>query len=723
VRRDYLLEIGCENLPSGYLTAALEQLRNHLETGLGDERINYQSMSVSGTPNRLVVHITGLDEKQETLTETITGPPLAMALSEDGSYNQAARGFARSRGVDLEDLIRVEKKKGEYIAVQKEIPGIRTGDLLLSRLPGWITGIKFPRDMRWDSSSLIFARPVRWILSRFSKEELKLKLGSLESASRTRLKPYFDEYTEVDSIDHYFSLMNKEMIILSPDKRRKAVREAVEREAAELGGRVVRDDELVDTVSNLLESPVPLVGRYDRRFLKLPRQVIIAALKGHQKYFSVEDESGTLLPFFISFADGVSENLEEIGRGNERVLQARLYDAEFYYMEDTSEPVEEMAEKLKNIVWMRGMGSLYEKSLRMEELSLWFNREWLSGSREMDAVLSRTSRLAKADLASEMVKDGKEFTRLQGYIGREYARKSGENDQVAAAIFEHYLPRFAGDRLPESEAGIIVSCADKLDNISGGFLLDLKPTGSQDPYALRRQALGVLRIMIERRIQLPLFSAVKKSLSCFDPERVERVGKEVGEVASEVCDFLEQRLSGLLRGKGYEYDPDLVSAVIAGGWESPSEAVRMVSELSGMRKRGELDAFTTAMKRIANIIPESALHAEEAVDAVAAIRDISSGRIENLPFTDELFNEEAERELFRRSVAVCTEADRLYQEGESHLIFKVLSEKIVDAVNRFFEEVMVNCDDMEVRNNRQFFLHALHRIFSHYCDYSLVQEE
>ena len=723
MKKDYLLEIGCENLPSSYLDAALEQLENNLESGLKEERIKCDKFSVSGTPNRLVIYLEGLADKQETLTEVVTGPPLSRALSEDGSYNQAARGFARSKGVEVDELIRVEKEKGEYVAVEVKTEGSDSAELLEEKLPQWVTGINFPKDMRWDDSGLIFARPVRWILSILSGGELKIRIGKLTSADKTRLKPYFRKYTDVKSIEHYFKLMRKAGIILDPVERRKAVRDAVEKEAAALGGRVVADEELVGTVSNLLESPVPLVGSYDGRFLKLPRQVVIAALKGHQRYFSVENQSGELLPHFITFADGASENLKEIARGNERVLQARLYDAEFYYMEDTAEPISRMASKLESIVWMRGMGTLADKSERMEKLSLWIRSEWLEDNQSLDDVISRASRLAKADLASEMVKDGKEFTKLQGYIGREYARSSGESEAVAEAVYHHYLPRFAGDRLPENVAGTIISLADKMDNIAGGFLLDLNPTGSQDPYALRRQALGVLRIMIEKDIGLPLRSLVNKALSLFSAERVEQAGKKPEDARVEIEDFFIQRLSGLLRGEGYQYDQDLVAAVLAAGWKTPADAANLIGALSGMRERDELGSFITAMKRVSNIISSSPAEVAERIDPLDLTRALGDGDAGKLPFSEKLFEEDAEKELFASSVSAASEIISCIEEGEVHRVFQILNEKVVEPVNTFFEEVMVNCEDEALRNNRHSFLQSLNIILSHYCDYSLVQEE
>ncbi|MFO7914469.1 MAG: glycine--tRNA ligase subunit beta [Candidatus Krumholzibacteriales bacterium] len=723
MKRDYLLEIGCENLPSSYLDTALRQMENKLESGLREERIKCGKLSVSGTPNRLVVYLEGLDDKQETLTEVIAGPPISRALSEDGSYNEAARGFARSKGVEVEKLIRIEREKGEYVAVEVKTEGMDSAEVLEKRLPEWITGIKFPKDMRWDRSGLVFARPVRWILSILSEGKLKIRLGKLASGNKTRLNPYFNEYTDVESIKHYFRLMKEAEIILDPAERRKAVTEAVKSEAAALGGRVVPDRELARTVSNLLESPVPLVGSFDRRFLKLPRQVVIAALKGHQRYFSVENESGELLPYFITFADGVSRNLEEIGRGNERVLQARLYDAEFYYMEDTAEPISEMASKLESIVWMRGMGTLADKSGRIGKLSQWIRSEWLEGKEYLDDIISRASMLAKADLASEMVKDGKEFTRLQGYIGREYARRSGEREEVAAAVYEHYLPRFAGDRLPESEAGIIISLADKMDNIAGGFLLGLNPTGSQDPYALRRQALGVLRIMIEREIGLPLRSLVRKALSLFSGERVEQAAKKAEEAREEAEEFFVQRLSGLLRGEGYQYDQDLVAAVLAAGWETPSGAVNLIRELSGMRERDELGRFTAAMKRVANIIGSSPAEKGDRIEPMDMIRALAGGNTGELPFSEKLLDEDAEKELLASSVSAASEILSCIEEGKAHRVFRILNERVAGRVNAFFEEVMVNCEDKTLRDNRHSFLRTLNIFFSRYCDYSLVQEE
>ncbi len=720
MKKDFLLEIGCENLPSGYLDGALEQLEILVKEGLDSERVKYDSISVMGTPNRLVVRIEGLSRKQEAAEERIVGPPVSVAVTPEGTYTEAAFGFAKSQGVSPSRLSRVMTERGEYLAVVKRIRGRSTTSILKEKVPQWIISVKFPKLMSWDSSGFRFARPVRWMLSFFGENAIKLTLGNLVSSASTKLSPYFESFVTVNGIAHYFSFMQKQRIILSQQERRTVVRDMAREAAQTCGGTLVEDDELVNVVANLLESPVVLTGAFERDFLKLPREVIVTALKSHQRYFSVSGKKGKLLPSFIAFADGTRRNTKEIVKGYERVLQARLADAVFYYQEDTSRPLEEMAKKLKGVVWLEGLGNVAQKAERIEELALWLRSMWSISAERLEENIRMAAKLAKADLASEMVKDGKEFTLLQGYIGREYARAGGESEEVAESIFEHYLPRFSGDRLPERVTGILLALADRIDTITGCYIMGLEPSGSQDPYALRRQALGLLRIFMERRISVSLPETTRRSVELFRAKGLMSEETDLDELIARIQDFFRQRMNVMLRGEGNDYD--LVMSVLSAPWEVPITVREMTAALQRMRDRGELTPFVLSMKRIANIIPQ---HMKEGFTREIGCRSLNGLANENaqeLNFSIELFREDAETDLYLRAAEASRKLLDLEKSKELHRCFEVLSE-LVPAVNRYFDDVLVNCEDRELRDNRLSFLRNLYQSFNLFCDFFKIAGE
>ena len=350
MKRDFLLEVGCENLPSGYIDGALNQLEDTFSGGLRSLRIGYDSLYVSGTPNRLVVHVEGLPPAQEESVTTVTGPPVSVAVAGDGSWTKAAEGFARKQGLGVDALTRVKTERGEYLAVRITEQGRSVEEVLVEIVPSWISSIRFPKVMKWDSTDLRFARPVRWVMAFLGDSPLEFELGALRSAPATRLSPYSEEMTPVGGIDGYFEILRKARIILDRAAREKKIRGDAARAARKAGGRLVEDDQLCSMVANLVESPVAMTGSFDGKFLHLPREVVVTALKSHQRYFSIEGDDGGLLPAFVAFADGARRNKAEITRGYERVLQARLEDAGFYFREDTSIPLEEMAGRLDGIV-------------------------------------------------------------------------------------------------------------------------------------------------------------------------------------------------------------------------------------------------------------------------------------------------------------------------------------------------------------------------------------
>lgn len=722
MKQEFLLEIGCENIPSVYLDGALGQLERSFGSFLEEERIPHDSLYVAGTPNRLVIRISGLADKQEGTEERIVGPPVSVAVDEGGGFTKAGEGFARSQGIPVGRLVIVSTDRGEYVAAVRKIRGKPVKALIRDEVPGIVSSLRFPKVMRWDGSGLRFARPIRWILALLDDTVLRLKIGDLASGRKTRLSPFSEEGVEVASAGDYLPLLEKHRIILDGKERSGVVRAMARKEAQKGGGILVEDDELVGIVSNLIESPVALAGRFDPSFLALPREVVVTALKSHQRYFSVEDGKGGLKPIFISFADGVNRNLAEITRGYERVLQARLADAEFYYHEDTERTLPEMSRQLDRIVWLEKLGSLAQKSARIEALALELRERAGIGSGELVQKLGRAARLAKADLASEMVKDGKEFTKLQGYIGREYAIASGEEREVADAIFEHYLPRFSGDRLPETDTGAILSIADKLDTIAGCFMVGLEPSGSQDPYALRRQAFGILRILIERRIALPLAQLVTESV------RLYGTGIEGGrgptgsekETVERVLDFLESRLSGMMREEGLDHD--IVQAVLSAPWEHPFSVLEMAGKLQVMRSEGRLLPFVRAMKRIINILPGERKGAIGREDGILALQGLSSKEEERLGFSSGLFRDESEIVLYDAASSAATELVNIISNNDLDRSFEVMN-GLVPQIDRYFEDVLVNCAETDIRSNRHSFLASLRVAFGLFCDFSAVAGE
>jgi glycyl-tRNA synthetase beta chain len=720
MKKELLIEIGCENLPSGYINGALRQLEGNFRDGLGAERIKYETIYVSGTPNRLVVHIRDIDQKQKAAEETVTGPPVSVAIDGDGNFTKAAEGFARREGVIPEDLKKIRTDRGEYLAVVKTIKGKTSKEILVENIPGWISGIRFPKVMKWDDSGFRFARPVRWILAFYGGKVLPFKIGSVSSSSSTRLSPYFEEFTKVKGIPEYFEILKENGIILDHKERKRRVTKMAGKAASGVGGLLVHDESLSSMVANLIESPVVMSGSFDPSFLELPREVIVAALKSHQRYFSIEDENGDLRPSFVAFADGARKNKQNITRGYERVLQARLADARFYFMEDTSFPIEKMAEKLADIVWLEGLGTLKQKSERIERLSGWIHARLEDPQSQLKMNIARAAFLLKADLASEMVKDGKEFTLLQGYIGREYSRMSGEADEVSTAIYEHYFPKYSGDRLPEGDAGTVLSLADRFDTIMGCWIQGLGPTGNQDPYALRRHAISILRIAVERRLDIDLPEAISKSYEGFSELGLVQEGFDREKVMAEVAELFTQRFITMLRGQ--EFDHDIVSSVMMSPWTIPFAAREMIEKLQMMRNESSLGDFVMAMKRVTNIIPKGMREKVTVESGFKALNCLSGGAGDGCGFSQSLFTEKSEIGLFTFASEAGSRLLGLDLPGECSSSVKILSD-LIPAINLFFDEVLINCEDDKTKANRLGLLKCLHSAFGLFCDYSMISGE
>lgn len=601
--RDLLLEIGTEEIPAGYLPPAAAELRDRLAKGLQERRIGSTSAETFASPRHLIAIVRGLDERQADLDREVLGPPAKVAFGADGTLSKAGEGFARSQGVPVASLRRLETTKGEYVAATVHETGRPTADVLTAWLPELIAGLPFPKTMKWDGDLVRFARPIRWLVALLGEEVLPLQVGAVKAGRLTRGHRLFTTGpVEVRNADSILATLENAGVIADPMERAARIRSGVESAAAKAGGRVVSDPGLLEEVTYLVEFPGAVLGSFDPEFLEIPREIVTTAMRSHQRYFAVEDAAGKLLPHFITVANGRWDDPSQVIAGNERVLRARLADARFYWDTDLRKGMEAHRQELKTVVWLEGAGTLFDRTERIENLVGWLGVELRSADgrpvADEGAVTAarRAAGLAKADLATEMIKDGKEFTSLQGIVGSEYARASGEPAEVVRAIREHYQPRGPSDPLPGSIAGLLVSMADRLDLVVGCFAMGLKPSGSQDPYALRRAANGLVRILLENEWHLNLSGAVR---AAFDglPETAR---KREGEVPAEVVAFLRDRIEFFLREADVPYD--VVQAVLGATGDDPVDLKARAAALAAIRGEPDLERLVIGYKRATNIL-------------------------------------------------------------------------------------------------------------------------
>jgi len=689
--RELLLEIGTEELPAGYVPATVDQLAGSARAALEEARIGFKTVESQGTPRRLVLRVAGLAGKQEDLVQEQQGPAARVAFDEDGKPTKAARGFAQGRGVPVEDLEVRETSKGEYVYARVFTAGRAAEEVLPDMLKELIAGLSFPKTMRWGSEDVRFARPVRWLLALLDDRVIPFSLGSVTSDRQTyghrQLSP--GPFT-VPSAAEYDGIMEQAGIVVDARMRRQKIWDGLTAAAAEHGGRPLPDDRLLDTVTYLVEVPTPLCGSLEERFLSLPREVLITALSEHQKCFAAADENDRLLPLFLGVSNGDPGQAELITRGFGKVLTARLEDARFFFEEDQKTPLADRVEMLTAVLFQEDLGSLFEKTERIEALV-----EHLGAELDLKAADKRTAaraaRLCKADLVTLMVGE-KEFSGLQGYMGQQYALASGEPVEVAGAIYEHYLPRFAEDALPDSVPGALLAVADKMDTVAGCFAVGLIPTGSQDPYALRRSALGVVRILLHHDLRVNLPCLIDRAL-----ELVKSKSKEDPRtVAGGVRDFFRQRIEHQLVSGGL--DADVVAAVLAADDRVVAEALGRGRVLQEFRKEDRFTALVQGARRVANILRGQEI----------------TGKPEG-----ELLREEAEKELYKINGRVCKEIVGQIDSGDYRAALESTLE-LIGPVDAFFDKILVMDKDKKLQINRLRLLLAVRKTFLLAADYSRI---
>ncbi len=685
--KELLFEIGAEEIPASYVPPAIEQLRAAVEDGLSAARLQHGEVRTFMTPRRMAVGVADVADMQEDLEREVVGPPAKVAFDDEGVPTKAGLGFAKSQGVAVEDLEVRDTGKGEYVHVRVVDKGRSSFEVLPEILSAAAASLSFPKTMRWGPDQR-FARPVRWLVALLGGDVLDMEFAGVKAGNETRgHRNWSPGPHRVRDVDDYLAVLESNYVLADPAARRVRILEETQRVAGECGGRLVVNESLLDEVTYLVEYPTVFAGRFADRFLELPRDVIVVAMKSHQRYFAVEDEDGKLLPNFLCVANVPAESHDAVREGNERVLVSRLDDAAFYWHEDTRANLEDKVESLKSVVWLEGLGSLYEKTERLERLARMIG-ERISSSETDTAV--RAARLAKADLVTEMVKDGKEFTELQGVMGREYALASGENAPVAAAIHEHYMPRFAGDDLPSSEAGVILSIADRLDSIVGCFSAGLIPSGSQDPYALRRQAIGLIRILLERDLSVPVRGLAEAAADAF-----ELTGDSKATTLDGVLDFVRQRARNVFMDEGYAYD--LVDAVLAASSDDLPGARKRIVALSHFREADDFTGLVVGSRRVMNILKGS-----------PAVRVDASALVEPASIALEKARAEAES-----SVDAAVASDDLDDAVRSLLGLR-------RPIDEFFDAVMVMVEDERLRAVRLGLLSEVRSLFMRIADFSRV---
>ena len=683
--KELLLEIGTEEIPAGFVPQALMDLEALAKKELEANRIDFSGTKTLGTPRRLVLAIESVSEKQRDEETRKIGPSKQAAFDAKGNPTKAAIGFAKGQSVPVESLTVVQTEKGEYVCAVKKESGRPTAGLLSSLLPKWILSIPFQKSMRWADIPIRFVRPIHWILALFGGEVVPFEVNPIRSGNVTYGHRFMNPGPlTVKDFQSYLQKTREAFVIVDPLERKRKIEDEMIREGARVSGRVLKDEDLLDEVSFLVEYPVALCGGFDHKFLSLPREILIHSMKEHQRYFPLVDDHGVLLPHFVCVSNIMPKNREVVVKGNEKVLKARLSDAAFFFEDDLKIPLEKRLDQLKKVVFQAKLGTSYEKVMRFKQLALWMAER--IDPKLRDAV-ERTSLLCKADLVTGMVG---EFPKLQGVVGREYARLSKEKPEVAEAIYEHYFPGFAGDRLPSSPIGDIVSVADKMDTIVGCFGVGLVPTGTADPFGLRRQALAIIRIILEKQYSLSLRGLIEES----GKQLKEKMERPFEEVKQEVLDFFRVRYQNFLLDKGYPFD--VTDAVLSISFDELLDVQGRIDALRKAREWKDFESIVIAFKRAMNILKGSPPKKEMKLS---------------------LFAEAVEKNLYQAFVLAKEKISTSLsaKDNEAALLEMTRMKKPIDG---FFDGVMVMVEDEAIRNNRLALLDEIGKVFLRIADFS-----
>ena len=660
--KDLLFEIGAEEIPAGFMPNILGQLKTLAETKLNDAHLPFESIATYGTPRRLALILKGLADTSAEISERHKGPSASIAYDTDGNPTKAAIGFARGKGLDVADLV----VEDGYIYAETKTAGVPAKDIVTDMLPQLITGLNFPKSMHWGNLDAKFVRPVRWLVALLDEEVIPVEFATVQSGNVSRGHRFLgaDEIT-IKNAASYVDTLKENFVMVDQDARRELISKQLHDIAASKNASIVWDDDLLEEINYLVEWPTALCGGFEESYLALPDAAIITPMKDHQRYFPLVDQDGKLLPMFLTVRNGSDHSIEVVQAGNERVLRARLDDAKFFFNEDRKKPLIDRQDGLTKIVFQEGLGNLADKTERLLTLGRVFSEE-CELHEDARVVLERATELAKTDLTTGMVT---EFTELQGVMGKEYALLDGESPEVAEAIFEQYLPRFAGDVLPQTEAGKVLSIIDKIDNIVATFSRGLIPTGSQDPYALRRQTIGILNILLNSEWNISLRPIIVESMNLLNVPTDKQ-----DELLGQVEEFITLRLKNIFLDR--EVPHHVIDLLLSNNELSVADAEGLVKALLANRIDENVE-LVQAFTRMYNLV-----------------KDVTYTGVD-----ESLLKEDAERALYEMATKASEASIDAWDKNDYDAVVAVPA-TLVPAINKFFEDVMVMDKDEAIKANR-----------------------
>ena len=660
--KDLLFEIGAEEIPAGFMPNILGQLKQLAETKLNDAHLPFESIATYGTPRRLALIVKGLADTSAEISERHKGPSASIAYDADGNATKAAIGFARGKGLDVADLV----VEDGYIYAETKTAGVPAKDIVTDMLPQLITGLNFPKSMHWGNLDAKFVRPVRWLVALLDEEVIPVEFATVKSGNVTRGHRFLgaDEIT-IKNAASYVDTLKENFVMVDQDARRELISKQLHDMAASKNASIVWDDDLLEEINYLVEWPTALCGGFEESYLALPDAAIITPMKDHQRYFPLVDQDGKLLPMFLTVRNGSDHSIEVVQAGNERVLRARLDDAKFFFNEDRKKPLIDRQDGLTKIVFQEGLGNLADKTERLLTLGRVFSEE-CELHEDARVVLERATELAKTDLTTGMVT---EFTELQGVMGKEYALLDGESPEVAEAIFEQYLPRFAGDVLPQTEAGKVLSIIDKIDNIVATFSRGLIPTGSQDPYALRRQTIGILNILLNSEWNISLRPIIVESMNLLNVP-----ADKQDELLGQVEEFITLRLKNIFLDR--EVPHHVIDLLLSNNELSVADAEGLVKALLANRIDENVE-LVQAFTRMYNLV-----------------KDVTYTGVD-----ESLLKEDAERALYEAATKASEASIDAWDNNDYDAVVAVPA-TLVPTINTFFEDVMVMDKDEAIKANR-----------------------
>lgn len=673
-----LLEIGTEEIPAKLAPEIHHKLEKKTKEIMSEYRIPVEKTEVYGAPRRLAILLKGIGEYQKKKVEEIKGPPENIAYNDEGKPTKALEGFARNQNIEIDELEIRDTENGRYIFAVIEREKKKVIDLLSHVFPEIIKNLNFSKAMRWGTQKMAFIRPIHWICALYDKQTINFTITGVSAGHYSRGHRFLSpQKVEISSPAEYISILRKNYVLVDQEERLKVIKQGIQEIEEKKCVNVEMDSDLLKEVLHLVEYPTPFYGQFDKKYLSLPDPVLVTTTREHQRYFTLRGEDNNLKPGFIGVRDGSEEYLETVIQGNEKVLKARFDDAEFYFEKDLEISSQERIEKLKGLVFREELGTMYDKIERLEKFSRVIGQE-LGYTQENITKVCRTARLAKSDLVSHMVR---EFPELQGIMGRVYAQKEGEPEEICQAIEEHHRPEYTADKLPEGKIGQMLSLVDKLDTLCGCFAVGLEPTGSEDPYGLRRAAIGIIRLLEELQVNIPATELANKALGFYN--NISLTDNKKSESVKSITSFLEDRLRYRLENKE-EFRYDIIEAGLKGKSTGIPEIISRIKTLAQKSDDQEFDKLVTAFNRVESIARDS----------------VNKNQI-----NFDLFLEKEEENLYNIYWQVAESVNNMSEIDYNQLYQELI--KLVEPIHNFFESVRVMSDDEKIKQNRLSLLSAI----------------